>query len=302
VRVWVGVTDWDWFRQLAAEPELDEVNFWQPGGSREFKALRPGELFLFKLHAPRRSIVGGGFFAHSSRLPVSLAWNAFGTKNGATSLPQMRARIERYRRASADSREDYTIGCILLESPFFFSPSDWIPEPPGWHQNIVQGKTYDLEVEPGETLWREVQGRLALRQTISADRRYGEPTLVLPRLGQGSFRIVVTDAYQRQCAVTRSRTLPVLEAAHIRPYSEGGEHCVENGLLLRSDLHTLFDQGYLTVTPNHRLQVSRRIREDFENGQEYYEMRGRGIHLPLNPAYHPDRDLLVWHNESRYRG
>ena len=70
--------------------------------------------------------------------------------------------------------------------------------------------------------------------------RYGEPTLVRPRLGQGAFRVLVTDNYHRMCAVTRERTLPALEAAHIRPFAEGGEHEASNGVLLRRDLHSLF--------------------------------------------------------------
>lgn len=66
------------------------------------------------------------------------------------------------------------------------------------------------------------------------------PQIVRPRLGQGAFRIVVTDTYERRCAVTGERTLPVLEAAHIKSYADGGAHDITNGLLLRSDLHTLF--------------------------------------------------------------
>jgi putative restriction endonuclease len=50
----------------------------------------------------------------------------------------------------------------------------------------------------------------------------------------------------------------VLQAAHIRRVREGGTHGVDNGLLLRSDVHTLFDRGYLTVTPAYQLRVSRR--------------------------------------------
>jgi putative restriction endonuclease len=98
VRAYVAVTDLDWFRFLAFKPELDEVNFWQPGGSRRFQALDPGELFLFKLHSPDDFIVGGGLFAHWSRLPTSLAWESFGEKNGAASLPEMRLRVAKYRR------------------------------------------------------------------------------------------------------------------------------------------------------------------------------------------------------------
>ncbi len=88
--------------------------------------------------------------------------------------------------------------------------------------------------------------------------RYGSPTVVYPRLGQGSFRVVVTDIYSRWCAVTRERTLPVLDAAHIRPYGQDGPHDPRNGLLLRSDIHTLFDQGYVTV---RKKKVPRLARE-----------------------------------------
>ena len=90
MRFFVGVTDYDWFRFLAAWPEIDEVNFWQPSGGSEFKALQPGDLFLFKLHSPRNYIAGGGFFATWSSQPVSLAWEAFGEKNGAASFREMR--------------------------------------------------------------------------------------------------------------------------------------------------------------------------------------------------------------------
>ena len=81
-----GVTDNDWFAFLSQEPRIDEVTFWQPGGSGLFRRLNPGEPFLFKLHAPHHYIVGGGFFAHSTILPVSLAWKAFAAKNGTNTL------------------------------------------------------------------------------------------------------------------------------------------------------------------------------------------------------------------------
>jgi hypothetical protein len=63
VNLYVGITDYDWFSFLAAQPDVDEVNFWQTGGRTNFPALRPGELFLFKLHSPRNFIVGGGFYS-----------------------------------------------------------------------------------------------------------------------------------------------------------------------------------------------------------------------------------------------
>ena len=59
-----------------------------------------------------------------------------------------------------------------------------------------------------------------------------------------------------------------LEAAHIKPYAATGPHLVANGLLLRSDFHILFDDGYITVTEDLRVRVSGKIKEKFENGRE----------------------------------
>ncbi len=309
MKAYVGVTDGEWFELLARQDGLDEVNFWQPGGSHQFRALQPGELFLFKLHSPRNFIVGGGFFAHSSLLPVSLAWETFEIRNGATSLREMRERIEKYRRRPAELHEDYTIGCILLEQPFFLPPERWIPAPAGWKPNIVQGRTYDLAEAEGRHLWQQVNaaliaGEVRVLQTEPAldAPRFGSPALTLPRLGQGSFRVLVTDAYDRRCAVTGERTLPVLEAAHIRPYADGGEHRVDNGLLLRRDLHTLFDRGYVTVTPSYSLEVSRRIREEFENGRDYYALQGKELRPPEDRFEPPSPEFLRWHNENVFRG
>jgi putative restriction endonuclease len=287
VRAFVGVTDGDWYELLAAQAHLDEVNFWQPGGNRVFRVLEPGELFLFKLHSPQNFIVGGGVFAHATILPISLAWDAFGIANGARTLQEMRERVDKYRRRAGDRSEDYSVGCILLEEPFFLPRERWVAVPEDFARNIVQGKTYDLEREPGATLWRALQESIASTRApmvAEATQRYGPPQLVAPRLGQGSFRVLVTDVYQRRCAVTGERTLPVLEAAHIQPYAAGGRHSIRNGLLLRSDLHTLFDRGYLTVTPEAHLEVSRRIREEFENGHEYYALHGRDLRLPKQSA------------------
>jgi putative restriction endonuclease len=303
MKAYVGVTDWDWFQLLREQQGLDEVNFWQPSGGNLLANLEPGELFLFKLHSPRNFIAGGGVFAHASHLPISLAWSSFGVANGATSLPEMRSRVARYRRQTEDRHADYIIGCILLESPFFLSPDKWIPVPKDWKPQIVQGRYYDLTVEPGATLYAQLQQAVALQPpSAQPAERYGHPVEYLPRLGQGSFRVLVTDAYQRRCLVTGERTLPALEAAHIKPYSLGGEHRVNNGLLLRRDLHALFDQGYVTVTPQMNFEVSRRIREEFENGRDYYRLHGQHVREPVKPWMKPAGELLDWHNQQVFRG
>ena len=315
IKLVVAVTDWNWFKTLRQKPHLDEVNFWAPSATN-FKALRPGELFLFKLHAPHNVIVGGGIFAYSNVLPCSLAWEAFGEANGADSLQEMRNRISRYLR-NVDPHEpsDFKIGCRILTQPFFLEESEYIEVPPTWSPNIVSLKTFSTGESDGRALWDEVNARLKFRQStglmtdpagIVADPAghslFGKPQLVKPRLGQGAFRVLVTDIYDRRCAVTRERTLPALDAAHIRPYSDGGLHEARNGLLLRRDIHGLFDSGYVTVTPDLHFEVSGQVREEFENGRDYYAMHGKQIVVPNKVEERPDAQVLTWHNEQVYKG
>jgi putative restriction endonuclease len=300
----IAVTDGDWFDMLRRQPNLTEVNFWAPSAAK-FRALQSGEMFLFKLHAPRNVIVGGGIFAYANSLPCSLAWEAFREANGARSAQDMRARIARYRRTDPGDRSDFEIGCRILTQPFFFDEGDWIPVPASWAPNIVSFKTYTTGDADGLALWDAVNERLkqpAFGGMADLQARYGEPQLIRPRLGQGAFRVLVTDIYNRRCAITQERTLPALEAAHIRPYGDGGEHDPRNGLLLRRDIHSLFDAGYVTVTPDLHFEVSRRIKEEFENGRHYYELHGKPISTPEDALRRPDPEALRWHNEHPYRG
>ncbi|MEO6562821.1 MAG: HNH endonuclease [Nitrosospira sp.] len=146
------------------------------------------------------------------------------------------------------------IGCTILTNPFFFSRDQWIVAPEDWSSNIVRGKRYDTDDKIGARLWKEVEKRQSLEaEPLRVEERpaqYGAPFLAQARLGQGTFRVLVTEAYKRRCAITGESTLPVLEAAHIKPFSQSGFNNAFNGLLLRSDFHKLFDLGLVTLTLN----------------------------------------------------
>ncbi|PKM79830.1 MAG: restriction endonuclease [Firmicutes bacterium HGW-Firmicutes-14] len=303
MKFYVGVTDNKWYNYLS-NTNPDEINFWRPGGSRVFKVLEPNDLFLFKLHSPLNFITGGGFFVRYSTLPVSLAWEAFGNKNGAPDFHSFLNAIYTYRKSNRKSEPDPVIGCIILTSPFFFNESEWIPVPEDWKPGIQQGKSYDTSTLVGRGLYQEVRDRLS--RIISTDigpredsPRYGSSQIVYPRIGQGAFKILVTEAYHRRCAITGEKTLPVLEAAHIKPYSLEGPHSISNGLLLRRDIHALFDRGYLTIDGTLHINVSKRIKEDYGNGREYYAYHGKILsEIPDNMQDKPAQQFLRWHNEN----
>ncbi len=300
MKYWVGTTDNSWFRYLSGV-RPDELNFWQPRGGATYADLTPGSLFLFKLKRPYNHIAGGGHFVKSTALPMSMVWDAFGVKNGAATRPAFESMI---RRLVADpAQDDPVVGCTVLSEPFFWPEPQWIAAPVGWSGSIVRGRYYDTRQSDGAALWRQVEERLQFGRASDRElARYGEAFLTRPRLGQGGFRVVVTEAYRRRCAITGESTLPVLEAAHILPFAEQGPHETSNGLLLRSDFHKLFDLGLVTVTPSYQIEVSSRIKEEWFNGKAYYRLHGRTLSsIPEQAADKPSAAMLQWHNEHRFR-
>jgi putative restriction endonuclease len=298
----VAVTDRGWYDHLL-KLSTSEANFWRPS-TRPFR-FAIGMPFLFKLKAPDRAIVGYGFFAGFSVLPDWLAWDTFGESNGVASLNTLQERLHRVQqqgRIEADPAG--RIGCCLIAESHFFPPNQWVDPPANWHVRTQTGATYDLMVGEGQRVWQQCLATVGFRQQVAAETspRYGEPSVYLPRLGQGIFRVRVLDAYGRACAVTQEHSLPVLEAAHIRPYASGGEHLIQNGLTLRSDLHRLFDRGYVTVDEQSRLVVGQRLRAEFENGHSYYGFHGQALTLPTDVRLHPDPDALTWHRDRVFLG
>ncbi|MFI3198956.1 MAG: HNH endonuclease [Methylococcaceae bacterium] len=311
MKFWLGVTDNKWFDFLSRQ-ELDEVNFWQPSAKPLFKEAPVGMPFLFKLKRPYNHIGGGGFFVAYSTLPLSLAWEIFGIKNGANSLDELKALI---KPLSSSKVGDPDIGCTVLSNPFFLEKQHWLENPPGWAGNIVRGKMYESQSEDGSLIWQKMSPYFSAPiNNIDSDQNYisneiheklpkfGEPVLVKPRLGQSSFRMTVTDAYNRRCAMTGENTLVVLEAAHIIPYAKEGTHSVKNGLLLRSDFHKLFDVGLISVTPEYKIRISPRIKETWFNGKVYYRLDNQPLTvMPEKINLRPDPDYLQWHYKNVFQ-
>jgi len=272
----IANTDFGWFSPFLhrAEPP-DEVDFWQPS-PHGFRAIPPGAPFFFRLGA-HKAVAGFGFFARCERVPASLAWESFGDKNGTDTFAEMAARIEGIRRRTGCALlarpQDYEVGCIMISQPVFFPRGDWVADHADWHPRIQGGKTIDVSRGDGQRVLAECLERAArLRpeaEPLAAElRRYGAPQVVQPRLGQGTFRIAVTSAYGA-CAVS-------------------GEHALPNGLLLRADIHRLYDAGYVTVMPDCRFRVSHDLADDFRRRPRVRALR-RPCHHRAAQAHRPVR-------------
>lgn len=319
---YIAITDYDWYADLLGRPTLDEVNFWTPS-PRNLPRLQLGGVLFFKLRAKYGSpIVGFGLFEWSSTLPAWLVWDTFREANGAADRATMLERIGRLRREThPDPAGRYEVGCLMLRQPVFFEQENWVRGPADWPRHTERWKRYSLVEGEGRRIFEECisQGGPSEARVIGEPApasehdaglvaegpRHGRPIVVQPRLGQRAFRVAVIDAYGRACAVTGEKSLPALEAAHIRPFEQHGPHALSNGLLLRADLHRLFDAGFVTVTQEHRFKVSGRLRDEFRNGLIYYDLQQRieragRIRLPANPAHWPDPDFLAWHGRERF--
>ena len=315
MKFYLGVTDLDWFRFLSKR-DNEDINFWQPGGKANFRVISPGAPFLFKLKSPINAIAGVGFFSSHSILPINVAWDIFQERNGVATYKSFLEKILNYRSGSNPFHANPNIGCIILTDPIFFQKEDWIKAPSDWNRSIVQGKSYSTDTVTGAQLWDNVEMLLnkysffareesSKSQLIlsNSDETYSRKYLTKVRLGQNAFRVQLTDAYTRRCSVSGERTLPALEAAHIKPFAKSGPYFLSNGILLRADIHKLYDTGYMTLTKDLRVEVSSRIKEEFENGRAYYEFHGKPLLiLPQNPADHPSPEYIEWHNNNMYNG
>lgn len=307
MKVFVGVTDRNWIRLLSSRKDLDQANFWLPSSRQGFQALEHGGLFLFKSKAnDGNQIVGAGVFDVFVRTRVLDAWNWFGADNGVENLDQFVDRVRVYRGEMDRLPYDTEIGSVLLRMVEFFPEAERPPTPDDWSNQIVRGRSYETDdLASDHPVVRAVGMYLRSGERVPdvvppwiRDEMFGDARLVVPRLGQDAFKAVIAENYHNRCAITGDKVRPVLQAAHILPVAKGGVHRADNGILLRSDIHTLFDQGYLGIDPNLRLLVSPRLREEFGNGDALYARAGTEIAHPERRLDRPNTEFLEWHLES----
>jgi hypothetical protein len=129
--------------------------------------------------------------------------------------------------------------------------------------------------------------------TSIVDARERVLAQIVRRRGQKEFRESLLAAYERRCAVTNCDVVDVLEACHIMPYQGPATNDVSNGLLLRADVHTLFDLGLIAVEPE---ELTVFLSPNLSNSA-YGEIRGEKLRMPKDHSKRPSREALRTHFE-----
>ncbi len=256
---------WDTKQWKSISPG-DEVFFWQAAGSgvrSELKAqvvatseLEPIEPGFRRARWRDRDVAGYTHrftFADAQEPPTH-----------RTQWREVQSVMERAARLWPITRLDSRAAVNFLTSRF----------PPRWSGIDI---TIDRPRTVPDIADREDRRRTALRS-------------VAVRQGQGVFRADLMRAYGRTCAFTATATEGVLEAAHIFPYRGAQSNHVTNGILLRADVHTLFDAFQIAVDAEYRIHVAPGIHDD-----HYRDLDGTTMTLPDDPDSWPALLALADH-------
>jgi len=206
-----------------------------------------------------------------------------------------------------------TIGCTVLRDATFWPDAMHLTwgAARGWRGNGPnRGKT---ETDPGRArlLFACIQRdhrdvpedlRDPEFEPLDVDEREIVLARTRPRRGQGTFRTRLLTAYGGRCAVTGEHTEVVLDAAHIQPYLGPRSNRLQNGVLLTKEFHALLDEGYVTITPEYRLRVSPRLRDEWQNGHRYYPFDQTPLRVrPESRAEWPSPRVLEWHGAKVFK-
>lgn len=285
----IATTDNTWTEVLNSFNLRSKVNFWTPT-PWNIKSLNRGDRLYFMLKAPIRKIGGFGEFDEYANLTIDEAWNEFGHRNGRISKDEFIKSIQKYINKNSSKvggipiePVDYKIGCIILNNCQFWSESEYLDVNDfniAFANQVVTWKSFNSE----DPFKHEFNHPFKL---ITANRPL-LTSIVNSRIGQGRFKGEVLKAYDNRCCITRSTIPEILEAAHIQPYISKDSNHIQNGLLLRSDIHRLFDNNLICIDANYRIVVSHQI-------PEYQYLHRQILNLPRYQNQFPSQEALANH-------
>ena len=251
------------------------------------------------LKSPIRQIGGFGEFVEYKNLSAVQAWNEFGYRNGRASRQEFIDSIQDYIDKNSGkfggqpiNINTYEIGCIVLNNCEFWDDNYFID--PANHNidfatQVVTIKYFD-QYDP----FKQEQDERDNFNLVNEPRNEIQRT-TNAREGQSEFKGKILRAYNNTCCITGETTPELLEAAHIQEYRNRSSNHVQNGLLLRVDIHRLYDNRLIFIDRNFVIHISNIVRSD-----QYKQYDGKAITLPSLISDRPSVDALeMRRNEFR---
>jgi hypothetical protein len=250
------------------------TDWWRIHSSK--KAKVGDRVYLFKQGAGSRGIFGVGRIID-------------GPENRAAETdPKVRPRAEVWFEALVDpAKEDFLLG---LDDIIDIAPKTLINAPASGN-GVPEDFAAQLEGRLAQSLPNPAQKAVddsPFDPGSAGDERQRALRAINVRRGQPAFRKALLKAYEKACAITGETVEDVLEAAHITPYRGSHTNHISNGLLMRADIHTLFDCGLLAIHPDSRKIV---IAEGLQQSS-YAALADRPVRPPVNKAANPCRKSL----------
>ncbi|HID8276293.1 MULTISPECIES: HNH endonuclease [unclassified Providencia] len=175
----------------------------------------------------------------------------------------------------------------------------YAPEKHGIWDIAEDGKTPICIAAPrlADLIMLQLRDENELANNMPTDETYRDARMrmmreTFVREGQPAFRRRLFRAYEGQCAITGCTISELLEAAHLRPYAGAWHSRACFGLLLKTDIHTLFDKGLLWLDNEYRVCLAPAMMYT-----EYHTLHGKAISLPRSPDDWPLKEHIAWHRD-----
>lgn len=301
IMIAIAPTDLNWFNFVQEHSYIDQFNFWTPT-PWNVKRLEVGDRLYFMLKSPIRKIGGYGHFVEYKNLTAEKSWEIYGKGNGVDSLEELLQRCSKYVTKHTNNKNvvsDSEIGCLILEDIFFFDSDDYFSPEKYGDEYLFPNQVVKLKYYKDDFMSVEKTQEFGGNEFELLDHSMKNKTrksLINRRDGQQKFRKIIMKKYNNLCSITGETSKEILEAAHIQPYISEESNHPQNGILLRVDIHRLFDLGLIAVNTDYKILVSSHLKSS-----NYNSLIGKSIQLPTGEENWPSQNALKYHLENVFR-
>lgn len=286
----ISPTDKNWFDYLKNEGFNSKVNFWTPT-PWNIKNLKSGNKLYFMLKSPIRKIGGFGEFVEYKNMSALEAWNIFGYRNGRNSKDEFIQSIQKYIDKNSQKfggkpidLKTYEIGCIVLDNCEFWD-----------EKNYIDISNHEVEFAPQVVTIKYFDQYDSIKKSIEIntnfnivnEKRIEKKGITNVRIGQSEFKAKILRAYKNKCCISNETTPELLEAAHIQEYRNNYSNHIQNGLLLRVDIHRLYDNRLIYIDNEYKIHISNLV-----TSENYRQYDGKIINLPNEITEYPSKEAL----------